>query len=86
MRFKRFRKKPVVVHAWQFDPGDIDWIAKEGPELSKVLSWSLEDGYEIHSPEGRMRVLAGDWIIRGIEGEYYPCKDEIFRAKYEAVE
>lgn len=39
----------------------------------------------IHTLEGDMRADLGDWIIRGIKGELYPCKDEIFRATYELV-
>jgi hypothetical protein len=42
--------------------------------------------YYIDTLEGRMNVIEGDWIITGIAGEKYPCKDEIFKATYELVE
>ena len=39
----------------------------------------------IHTLEGDMRVSSGDWIIRGVQGEFYPCKPDIFKATYEEV-
>lgn len=42
-----------------------------------------EDAILIRTLEGEMRATAGDWIIRGTEGEFYPCKDSVFRRKYE---
>lgn len=39
----------------------------------------------IHTLEGNMTGQPGDWLIRGVAGEYYPCKDEIFRATYEEL-
>jgi hypothetical protein len=41
---------------------------------------------EIPTPEGTMTASPGDWIIRGVKGEFYPCKPDIFAATYEAVE
>lgn len=41
---------------------------------------------EIPTPEGDMRADLGDWIIRGVQGEFYPCKPDIFAATYEPVE
>lgn len=40
----------------------------------------------IDTPEGTMECSPGDWIIRGVKGEVYPCKDEIFKLTYEPVE
>lgn len=45
----------------------------------------LSDAYYIETPEGRMKANPGDWIIKGIKGEFYPCKPDIFEATYEAV-
>ena len=46
-----------------------------------------EDGqFKLTTLEGVMTVSVGDWIIRGIKGEYYPCKDDIFTATYEEVQ
>lgn len=81
----KWRKKPVVIDAEQFDPykhpwpkGIIPWGRDYRP---RDMSW----GY-ISTLEGRMHVLAGDWIITGVAGEVYPCKPEIFEATYEPVE
>jgi len=81
----RFRKKPVAIEAVQFNPhhhpwpdGVIPW-PKDGPQ-PKNMSW----GY-IETLEGNHHVIAGDWIITGVKGEKYPCKDEIFKATYEPV-
>jgi hypothetical protein len=81
----KFRKRPIVIEAVQFDPhthpwpdGMIDW---RGTDMQpRDMSW----GY-IQTLEGKMHVISGDWIITGIAGEKYPCKDEIFRASYEPV-
>ncbi|MFF9309907.1 hypothetical protein ACF1BS_03260 [Streptomyces sp. NPDC014748] len=43
------------------------------------------DVFYIHTLEGEMRATDGDWIIKGVAGEFYPCRDDIFRATYEAV-
>lgn len=81
----KFRKKPVVIEATQwFKHGD-----HEG-----VLSAPLQpiDGYVdgvngwIQTLEGGHIVTPGDWIITGVKGEQYPCKDEIFFLTYEWVE
>jgi hypothetical protein len=82
---KKYRKKPVVIEAVQFDPQGnwpecvIPW--PENGVRPRDMSW----GY-IKTLEGDMHVIAGDWIIKGIKGEFYPCKDDIFKATYELVE
>ena len=82
----KYRKKPIVIEAVQFDPHQHPWpdgvIAwpKDGP-LPRDMSW----GY-IDTLEGKMHVIAGDWIITGVKGEIYPCKDDIFRASYDPVD
>jgi hypothetical protein len=85
----KFRKRPVVVDAVQW-AGD-NWAEVYG----WVMSWDLQDpGIQrtrdgivlVSTLEGDMRADRGDWIIRGIKGEFYPCKPEIFAATYEAVE
>jgi hypothetical protein len=81
----KYRKKPVVIEAVQFNPHSQPW--PEG-----VKPWSDEDlqprdmswGY-IETLEGRMHVTAGDWIITGVKNEKYPCKSDIFEATYEEV-
>jgi hypothetical protein len=78
----KFRKKPVVIEAVQFDP------KLECPIC--VIPWGdvrprdMSFGY-IDTLEGKMHVSAGDWIITGIKGEHYPCKADIFEQTYEAI-
>ena len=80
----KYRKKPVVIDAIQYD----------GKNCMAVLAWAgasqiTEDflgGLEIPTLEGTMKASVGDWIIRGVRGELYPCKPDIFAATYEAVE
>lgn len=88
----RFRKRPVVVEAEQYDGS---WenaqhlIGRFGPELEIEGYWTQEPVLGFHrrlvvrTPEGTMIVGVGDWIIRGIRGEVYPCKPDIFEATYE---
>jgi hypothetical protein len=85
----KYRKKPVVIEAYcyQASLGNnrlMNWLAQQG---ANVKDWLFHDG-EITIPtlEGKMKVTDGDWIIRGVKGEFYPCKPDIFEATYEAVE
>ncbi len=85
----KFRKKPVVIDAFE-------WAGEESS--SELLRWATSFGgpmsflfhgagtVEIPTPEGKMSASPGDWIIRGVKGEYYPCKPDIFAATYEATE
>ncbi len=70
----RYRKKQIAVDAVQwFEHGDHPAVlAEEGDAAA---------GY-VDTPEGRLRVLPGDWIITGVAGEHYPCKPEIFEQLY----
>lgn len=90
---RKYRKKPVVIEAMHFTTeaeGEavIDWIAANGGEV--VSSRGHVDGrrYEfgIKTLEGKMLAVPGDWIIRGVAGEFYPCKPDIFDATHEPVE
>lgn len=79
----KFRKKPVVIDAVQYD----------GTESSVVEILTMRDDtsalrveYDellIPTLEGVMRASKGDWIIKGVKGELYPCKPDIFKATYE---
>jgi len=89
----KFRKKPVVIDAVQFTTnnevgspqmdGIVNWI-NQGRD--KVGAW--HNGTDIHivTLEGEMVAQCGDWIIRGVKGEFYPCKPDIFAQIYEPVE
>lgn len=70
-----YRKRPIVIEAVQY------WSNQYIP-----LGVFFRSGIPfVGTLEGDMRVNDGDWIIRGVEGEIYPCKDSIFRATYEKV-
>jgi hypothetical protein len=119
-----YRKKPVVIEAYQFLPelaggpreyslselrermeGGSKHAAAMAEEASMrqgadaIQTWLTAGGAQfecandalgpcilIDTLEGQMRASPGDWIIKGVKGEFYPCKHEIFRATYEAVD
>jgi hypothetical protein len=98
----KFRKKPVVIDAIQSTGTPesnreiIDWLRGTGTPAymdTEVRNCSPEhpDGFDypalyINTLEGAMKVSAGDWVIRGVKGEAYPCKPDIFAATYDPVE
>lgn len=84
----RYRKKPVEIEAMQLREDTTeavgDWLDGLVPE---VEVWPQYDGtLDIGTDEGVMHASLGDWIIRGVAGEIYPCKPDIFAATYEPVE
>jgi hypothetical protein len=90
----KYRKKPVVIEAMQWDgtygqqQRIITWSAVvEGQDAwgePKVSGWFDGDYYlAIRTLEGEMRADVGDFVIRGVRGEFYPCKPDIFEATYE---
>lgn len=81
----KFRKKPVVIEAVRYGPYP---VPESGlVEFLKGVRYSVgADCLVIETLEGDMTASLGDWIIRGVEGEFYPCKPDIFEKTYEAVE
>ena len=87
MAVQKFRKKPVEIEAARYDGTPEGWVC--------IANWLREsnvrvgrgaDGHlTIPTLEGIMRANAGDWIIRGVQGEFYPCKPDIFEQTYEEV-
>lgn len=82
-----YRKKPVVIEALQFTGGaaSADTIKAFAGEAYECW-WFNHDTIGIKTLEGTMHATPGDWIIRGVRGEFYPCKPDIFAATYEPVE
>lgn len=90
----KFKTKPFEINAWRFDGENFD-------ELYGVCGWKFRSLADI-ADDGRglgfsaqiyddlhdtwVKVLPGQWIIRGQKGEFYPCDPEIFASKYEAVD
>lgn len=86
----KFRKKPVVIDAYQFQNrvGEDDrpkWLL--AAIRMKVIEFMPENNHPphllIHTLEGVMKADIGDWIIKGVKGELYPIKPDIFSATYE---
>lgn len=76
----KFRKKPVVIDAVQFN--------RAGDHPAVVADPSSPTGFGIHTPEHtaiKHEVTPGDWIITGVKGEQYPCKPDVFAETYEPV-
>ena len=78
----KFRKKPVVIEA-------IHWNGTNREEIHDFIDGfsgnSGADGILIRTLEGDHIASVGDWVIRGVAGEFYPCKPDIFHATYEPV-
>lgn len=72
-----YRKRPVVIEAVQY---------RDGMPLPGVTANGAGSGAWIETLEGALDVREGDWIITGVAGEIYPCKDAIFRQTYEPVD
>ncbi len=74
----KYRKKPVVIEAFRLGYDETpSWIV-DGENISL-------DRFEIDTLEGTMTALRGDYIIKGVKGELYPCKADIFEATYDKV-
>ncbi len=84
---KKYRKKPVVIEAVQIHTTNISMVAEwcSGRVLWECLLLP-EREIDIDTREGTMRAHMYDWIIKGVEGEFYPCKPGIFDKTYEEVE
>jgi hypothetical protein len=82
----KFRKRPVVIDAVQITGRTFSDPHPNPDHRSGVRYDPVQRCAFVHTLEGTMRADLGDWIITGVKGERYPCKDEIFRMTYEAVE
>jgi len=86
---KRYRKKPVVVEAFQWQPemGEVGGVKRDwDAEAMKERGTADRNWYRVRTLVGWLKVSAGDWIITGAQGEIYPCKPDIFAATYEPAE
>ena len=91
----KYRKKPVVIEAVQFngfkeENGQVnlserpEWLTSEFGK--KVIFFDKQNTLTIKTLEGNMIANLGDWIIKGVKGEFYPCKPDIFEQTYELIE
>lgn len=83
----KFRKKPVVIDAVLWDGSEQAW--------NDIRDMGCHDSFQtpeqhfnfwIHTLEGDMLCRKGEWVIKGVNGEFYPCKPDIFEKTYEIVE
>lgn len=83
----KYREKPVVIDAWQLTKENVDTAIPEWLDLDVVHIFNSGQLFaEIVTLEGVMRADEGDYIIKGVQGEFYPCKPDIFNATYELTE
>lgn len=86
----KYRKKPVVIEAEKFDKEKWEEEISQAKlsESFPMVLLSVIAGFQpvIETLEGDMKVNDGDYIIKGVQGEFYPCKPDIFEATYEVVE
>ena len=94
----KYRKKPVIIEAMQIKNdyesivNAVEFVEKIGMETSiigtnvTVKAIKENGGLSIETLEGNMKASFGDYIIKGIKGEFHPIKEDIFRETYEKVE
>ncbi len=92
-----YRKKPVVIEAHRLDSATLFEIMRwidDGGGRANNWSWDSEEStmpyperhFFIETLEGDMKAEDGDYIIKGVKGEFYPCKPDIFEMTYERIE
>lgn len=97
----KYRKKPVIIEAMQFEVHDDDLLGIRGNinSADRIYEWAKPNALlanynrsaghcsriSIYTLEGQMSASPGDYIIKGIKGEFYLCKPDIFEATYEKV-
>ena len=80
-----YRKRPVVIEAFRLTD---EWFDLPHPNPQHIIGFITDPiGRTVTIPtlEGNHLAKVGDWIIKGVAGEFYPCKDDIFRVTYEEV-
>jgi hypothetical protein len=83
----QYKKKPIVIDAFQWTGIDCvlpEWFMEKS-ELYSIKKIHNSEYLIIKTLEGEMTASIGDWIIKGVKGEIYPCKPDIFEATYEPV-
>lgn len=87
---RTFRTRPVIKEAIQWRYSSIEPTENNFDEILEFCGDAIElqtfFGLYVKTLEGKMHVSNGDWIIKGLKGEFYPCKPDIFEKTYEAVE
>jgi hypothetical protein len=88
MNAQPYRKKPVIIRAWQLPPRSAAFDQMQ--ELQDLAVWCSGQvtsyGIVIHTLEGDHLASPGDFVIQGVQGEFYPCKPDIFATTYEPAQ
>jgi hypothetical protein len=90
----KFRKKPVVIEAVQWTGDNLIEVIRHTGQNASASHYKWEEyedivrreGLKIYTLEGPLMASIGDWIIKGVQGEFYPCKPDIFEATYDKEE
>ena len=84
---KKFRKKPVVIEAIQLTKENVVEVLSLCNNAGNIVASNEDEmGISILTLEGTMTANIGDYIIKGVKGEFYPCKPDIFEQTYEEVD
>ena len=81
-RVNKYRKKPVEIEAIQYRVRNLDEIKAFCPDVIHIADANL---LQIRTLEGVFNIIPNDFIIKGVNGEFYPCKPDIFYKTYELV-
>ncbi len=81
---RKYRKKPIIIEAVQYTGYNAEEIGHFAGFNAQIAG--REGRLEIRTLEGVMSANPGDFIIKGVQGEFYPCKPDIFAATYEPAE
>jgi len=90
----QFRKKPIIIEAIQWNGKNLREVISFTGLHPSVKKWTWEeyenvvkaDGLKIFTLEGTMQADVGDWIIKGVKGEFYPVRNDIFLETYEKID
>ena len=84
---QKFVKKPVVIEAIQYDGANITEIETfVGGKLPTVMNSNKDTQLVVSTLEGDMKISKKDYVIKGVNGEFYPCKPDVFEKTYDVVE
>lgn len=82
--YKQYVKKPVIINAIQYTPETqqfiLEWLIESLDDV--VIGSNLVDEIIIPTLEGEMKLTLGNYLIQGVQGEFYPCRADIFEATY----
>ena len=82
---KKYRKNPIVIEAIQWTGDNLTDICKAWPDFKLSYTLTEKNDLGIYTLESLMWASVGDYIIKGIKGEFYACKPDIFKETYEEV-